>query len=820
MGSQPTIEVVELYLEEFCEACLELVTGQAARGSILADVLPSFARTLQGCGRASEPVFRELDAWKQKSQQLARLARLHCGSDSKSLIESLEQISREGIRVLDALKQLTSTQSDVVPLVDDQDWIPPLSDAMERDKGVDQPLQQFCEGVLVLLHAGPGESSVLSQTMPSLYLMFSACRSVALAQLRAELNVSRTTAEQLLQFADAHCQDAVAGLEERINQAQDCAERLISSMTSLAAAASEAVRKPARQNASLSRDDIAIEGQASLASTANDVHRSEAQKFYDLAIQSHQRQDFPTAETLYSEALRLDGALRMAWLQRGRIRLLNSNAPLAIADLTRTIRLFDADPLAYRWRGDALTICGRLDDALKDYDRSLEINSESTIVRYNRAVVLRMLGQLDAAWSEFEQLLQLRTNRPGAHLNRGLICLARKETETAIREFQAALAVQPDLPEAIERLTELGVPIENPAPKRRGKSSAEVPIQEGDSPSVESRRSKMSTRRRSHRRSGEVPIASKTVTNADKETTSPPAETFDDLALAVLSDPGADQVLDVPAPVTDEEIALSGSKTGSKASIPIPASGGSSPTNSVMGSAADTAAAMANRSPSQTDPAQTAQTNIEVRCPGCQGMNIIRWERLQPGKAMSCRRCKCNFAVQADGTLVQMVKNRRGQWSVVRDRLTIWKDKRVLAAIASVAVVLMFLVFRPESDSNVIPEGPDFPQELEPRAKMFTLAWLKGDFRTMRQLTDSIQSHELHLWAMDNPAPVVASLATLERDANLNVEIVNANHPNALLQVRIDGLRIERGQPVSGLPQNWRQDGDRWIFQPVARSNL
>ena len=165
-----------------------------------------------------------------------------------------------------------------------------------------------------------------------------------------------------------------------------------------------------------------------------------------------------------------------------------------------------------------------------------------------------------------------------------------------------------------------------------------------------------------------------------------------------------------------------------------------------------------------------------------------------------------------------MVKNGRGQWNAFRDRFDMWKDRRVLATVASVIVLAAIVFFRPLNAENFIPEDPGYPQELKPRAKLFTQAWLKGDFRTMRQLSDADQSQELHLWAMDNPAPVVESPATVERDTTLNVEIVKENHPIAHVQVRIDGLKIKRGHPISELAQNWRQDGDRWFFQPVPRS--
>ena len=96
---------------------------------------------------------------------------------------------------------------------------PPLSSESGTET-VDSSLQSFCEAVLALMRLGPDGSSVLMQTMPSLPRIFSACNRIVLAQLRAELNVSRTTAEQLMQFVGAHHGNAAHHLQERVHEAR------------------------------------------------------------------------------------------------------------------------------------------------------------------------------------------------------------------------------------------------------------------------------------------------------------------------------------------------------------------------------------------------------------------------------------------------------------------------------------------------------------------------------------------------------------------------------------------------------------------------
>ena len=250
-------------------------------------------------------------------------------------------------------------------------------------------------------------------------------------------------------------------------------------------------------------------------------------------------------------------------------------------------------------------------------------------------------------------------------------------------------------------------------------------------------------------------------------------------------------------------------------------------TGGTSSSSTDSVAPPSNRIPEVPDTTRAIGTMMEIRCPGCDGMNHIRWERLQRGKVFNCHCCSRHFAVQSDGGLVRVSQNRKGEWVEHADKFNIrdlWQDRRILSGIGAAAAVMILMFFSPMfrsvEDVSFIREDLGYPQELEPRAKMFTIAWMKGDYRTMRQLTNALQSRELFVWTMDNPMPVVSSPATLERDAKFDVAIVKANHPNARLQVRIEGVQIAQGNSRSELFQEWKQESGRWMFQPAVRSNL
>ncbi|MDB5348383.1 MAG: Flp pilus assembly protein TadD [Schlesneria sp.] len=779
---------VEFHFREFCEACLELLGKPNAHHSILTDVLPSLARVLRECGRTKLPLVAELAEWKQKSQQVTRMAQLHCGAESAGLIESLSQVSVVATSAIDALLRMGSTtQSDVVPLLDDLGTAVQVGEA---SPAFEASLWEFCDAVLTLIESGPDGSSILPQTTPSLHRIFGTCTPIALARLRAELNVSRTTSEQLMQFAGAHHESAAMQLQARIQLAQDQADRLICALELLASAADG--RIDGKESRDRSAIDIGVPQGPDGGTQSADV-------YYQLANQSYQRQDLRTAETLYSEALRLDDKLRLAWLQRGRIRLLSGSATQAVTDLTRALQLFSDDPITLRWRADAFSMCGRLEEALKDYEQSLKMMPESVVARYNRAVVLRLTGRFALASSELTAMLKHRSCVAGARLNLGLIRLAQEQTQQAIEEFQAALAAQPGLPEAIQHLSDLGVEIQEPAAESAAKAISKATPAKAPVKSV----SRSSTRR------ARPTVAPDRLTEKASSATAPtvPDSTtsFDDLAVTLLSETSIDSISDEgpPTPIpdinVDEPLANRTRTTASEIETV--------PTLAVTGSPARPAG-------------QAPQMSIDIRCPACEGLNTIRADMLQPGKAITCKRCVRHFSVQADGSLVRMVKSKKGKWNKHEERWEWWKDWRLVAAAASILLIAGLFWFQPSQVDGYIAEDPGYPKELEPRAKMFTLAWLKGDYKTMRQLSDAVQSRELFVWAMDHPIPVLASPATLERDATLDVEILGANPPNASVHIRIDGLRIARGEAVPSLTQEWKQEGERWIFLPAGRGNL
>lgn len=771
LRSQPELEdpaclapAAESSLRRLCLAIRNLPVHRTQGRSILSELLPSFPSVLHDCGMELQDLMAERQIWEERSGQLIELARLHCGDEAEELHQTLTGVSSTIQDVIQALNALRNSQ--------------PAADRESAD--VETALRAFSEATLLLMQAGPDQTSVISSTIPALLRSFSRCRPDTIATLRMELQKSQAASEQLLNLAAIHFGSSASQLHQSVRDAQHCVTEILDSLETLA---------DARGNRS---DD---QRQTQRRTVVRDGRR-QAITFYQMANRAFSRQDLKLADVLYSEALRYDEELRSAWLQRGRVRLLRGRPQEAVIDFSHAARLEPTDPQVWRCRGDALVLSGEHQEALADYDRSLRLQPDCLKTRYNRAVALRQAGRLERAWSEFDELSRLQPDHAATWLNRGLICQLRQQRDQAIAEFRTALKCQPDLPEAIQSLKQLKAGPAVPSGVQHHTAIAEQPDQISRTTLPEP---------------GALPTPESIV-----ESSIHTSNTDEEFAITWLSAVHDGASAPQPAPRTDVETEAA----TSVAEIRIPDH------ESVNSVAAQVPAV--NEQSAVERPGRSTRTGnhpggtLEIRCPACRTRTSVRWDLLTPGKVVSCPHCDGHFTTQPNGRMVTVTKTRRGEWRPARESTSFhWSSYRTLTGMAVpllMAVSLMFFAFR-NPDSHVEDPG-NHPVELEPRARAFAIAWLKGDFKTMRQLTDPVQTRELFMWCMEHPIPPLKSPMTLERDVNLDVDVVASEQNSAHIQVKIDGLKVTRGRPVSELALNWKQEGETWLFQPSSQSPL
>jgi tetratricopeptide (TPR) repeat protein len=462
-----------------------------------------------------------------------------------------------------------------------------------------------------------------------------------------------------------------------------------------------------------------------------------------------------------AESLQLQLGVRDAYLERGRLRVQQQPAA-AIDDFTRALQLRDDDPEAYIGRGNACALCGRHEDAVADYTRALKLRPDLVLVRYNRAVSLRHAGRHDEALSELGQLIPLKPDYAPIYLNCGLIHLARNNPRLAVQEFKTALVHQPGSREAAQRLREaqtlLAATRQATTPARPARSDHTV------------------------------------------ETESDP-----ELEAADRARPGIEAL-----PVLDSEEDLAEALLASLPSIE------SLPPAEFPEAVAET------RTPGpQAGGALTSPLNLDFECPGCSCTSSVRWDKMQRGKILSCPHCRRNFTTRATGELAEVVRDKAGRWADREQQLDEQRGLRahrlrVTTITGIVGLVLLVACWAPQIVRSSSPNAEaELPTEMKPRAELFARAWLEGDHRTLRRLTDPVQDKLMFNWCRQNPAPAPPIDPKTEKLADgikIEVEVLPAGPQFQWLRVRIRDLP---DKSELQLDLAWVERGGVWLFQPA-----
>lgn len=800
---------VENCLTVFCESLLLLLQSRRDENrSLLADVIPGFLPAFKECCQQTSTLRAELKQWEERSHQLIQLAALYGGNGSSDLVASLEHARLQATHVissLDDLRRATDTETDLsaANLHASSKSSPAKSSYEAVDLHLpENHLRGFCDAVIELTKAGPEGKSVLSQTLPSLVRMFRACDPTTFDSLRDELHASETRSDKLLQLATQYCGTVASELQQNVKRSQARVNRVIDSFEALHVAsdlmsappALAVIPQPMRIGPGTNRD-----GAASQAVT--DQTRARGQSFFQMAGRSYQRRDYEMADRLYSEALRFDSTLRLAYVHRGRIRLAGRKFEHAITDFSSALQIDPNDCSTLRWRGDALALCERFAEAIADYDRALLLFPNRYLVRYNRAVVLRQAGDLDQAKSEFEQLVKLRPQQAPLYLNQGLICLSQGECEAAVEFFLTALRYQPNCQEAIDRLAELGI-----APSQPKVAEKQI------APVVPKRISEPNTSGIDDRTTNtqELELSVTTPVHSEEDSEDELAMSFLDTALPLSDKDESEESSRRPtAALPDLSIE---SREPVKKPVPVE----SAPSRR-EGVAPFLDISVGAPSLSQ-DRSLSLTGKFEARCPCCDAISFIALDKLQMGKVLTCPHCDRFFTSEPSGRMVE-VKKTRGKWKVVQRRSTAdwpWSPTQIAGVVGVAVLLLSLFFFIPPRAAELAANDQVLPKDLEPRAKMFTVAWLKGDIRTMRRLTGDSRGSDLFMWCMENPTPLTSVPPTLERDLQMKVEITKSVPPTTQLKIRLDGLQPTRGSGSSELVLAWEQEDETWVFQPFV----
>ena len=192
-------------------------------------------------------------------------------------------------------------------------------------------------------------------------------------------------------------------------------------------------------------------------------------------------EDFDSAISAYTEAIRLDPKLAKAYGGRGFAYCEKGDFDRAIADYTQAIRLEPKFAVAYWGRGLAYRrsaerqghwrlhgsrptgadVCrrycdravayqdkGEHDKAIGDYTEALRLEPKLTDAYYNRGIAYRKKGKHDKAIADFTEAIRLRPQDAEAYRNRGTTYWRKGDYDKAFADYTEAIRLNPEDAEA------------------------------------------------------------------------------------------------------------------------------------------------------------------------------------------------------------------------------------------------------------------------------------------------------------------------------------------------------------------------------------
>jgi tetratricopeptide (TPR) repeat protein len=163
-----------------------------------------------------------------------------------------------------------------------------------------------------------------------------------------------------------------------------------------------------------------------------------------------------------SESLEEDPHNENNLLRRGRLLLDSGYYELAIRDLTRLLRLRPDFADAYMLRGEALRRKMSYDEnpiynrAIRDFNQVIRLRPGWAEAYYERGVCYALLNGWTEAVENWDRALIINRDLYQAYMVRGLGRRKKGDISGAIKDFTEVLRIQPDEPEALHFLSELG----------------------------------------------------------------------------------------------------------------------------------------------------------------------------------------------------------------------------------------------------------------------------------------------------------------------------------------------------------------------------
>jgi tetratricopeptide (TPR) repeat protein len=176
----------------------------------------------------------------------------------------------------------------------------------------------------------------------------------------------------------------------------------------------------------------------------NPVPARNAQSYFDSGEIFCSRGDYITAIEEYTQAIRLDPNMAVAYGNRGYAYIMKGDYDRGIADSTQAIRLNPNDAGAYGNRGWAYIEKGDYDRAIADYTQAIRLDPNMAGAYGNRGRAYIKKGDYDQGIADSTQAIRLNLNDASAYNNRGNAYYYKKDYNRAIADYEAALRIDPN----------------------------------------------------------------------------------------------------------------------------------------------------------------------------------------------------------------------------------------------------------------------------------------------------------------------------------------------------------------------------------------
>lgn len=145
----------------------------------------------------------------------------------------------------------------------------------------------------------------------------------------------------------------------------------------------------------------------------------------------------------YTEAIRLNPAFAVAYTNRGYMFQEKGNLDEAIADYTEAIRLDPTDKWPYNRRGYARLVQGDHEGAIADGTEAIRLDPTDAVAYTNRGVARWEKGDQDGAIADHTEAIRLDPGNAVAYTNRGIVRREKGDYDGAITDYTEAINLDP-----------------------------------------------------------------------------------------------------------------------------------------------------------------------------------------------------------------------------------------------------------------------------------------------------------------------------------------------------------------------------------------